>query len=442
MSRAALRSTRAMSKNSRNPYGLFILALLSCSSSDGASPDGSGASSSGGSSSGGASSSSSSSSSGDPGPPPTHSDGTKNLDETDVDCGGAATDPSGQSAKRCEIGQGCKEAADCTSATCRYDGKCIDASEKSCVRHHGGDTCGPANAQESCCLAIPISDTVKLDKYVITAGRFRSFVEAVNGDIRSFVKAHPPKGWQAAWDDLVPNQLNDDSYLSHDGVYQELGPGLYFNASGGNMGCSLDTYGARTYFVPDDVSMKLWNQKNLYPQDDLDEKALNCVTYYMLSAFCAWDGGRLLTNAEFNTAWGNKKYPWGASPDPQGWNFSWADAAEAESSGQKVPNSGNVDMLHANFRYNWWSPEKRVCPGDVFCDNSVHIAPPGRFPAGNGPLGHADLAGLVFEVTGDVSAGGVIWTKSGTWQGHTIPYTVQNWNRLSKYWATGGRCAR
>jgi hypothetical protein len=40
----------------------------------------------------------------------------------------------------------------------------------------------------------------------------------------------------------------------------------------------------------------------------------------------------------------------------------------------------------------------------------------------------------------------VYWSRSGSWQGHNIPYTTAGtWIDLpatNKYWALGGRCAR
>lgn len=426
------------------PVSIVAISLMACSSDDSASSDDGGATSSPseGSSNRGTPSGAASSREG-PLVSPTHADGAKNLDETDVDCGGDLSDPAGQKAKRCDVGQGCVVAADCASAACRYDGKCVDVSEKSCVLHHGGDTCGPADAQESCCKTIPLNDSVRLDKYVVTAGRYRAFVEAVNGDIRGWLQTNKPASWRAAWDNFVPAQLNDGRYVSHQGVYQELGPGLFYEAEAGNMGCSLDTYGARTWWVPDDISMALWKQKNHYTKDQLDEKALNCVTFYMLAAFCAWDGGRLPTDAEINRAWGERTYPWGNTPAPQGWSTSFNNAQEASTNATKRPATG--DMLRANFHYNYWSPSDRACPGGVFCDYSVHIAQPGRFPNGNGPLGHADLAGLVFNITrSSVNDSSTLWSKSGSWQGHQIPWPLESrtFPRVAKYWATGGRCAR
>jgi hypothetical protein len=79
-------------------------------------------------------------------------------------------------------------------------------------------------------------------------------------------------------------------------------------------------------------------------------------------------------------------------------------------------------------------------------DQSLFIAPPGRFPNGNGPYGHADLGGNVFNATDIVGASNVYWSLSGSWQGHPIGWGGPgSWLYAPadyKYWAMGGRCAR
>jgi formylglycine-generating enzyme len=59
-----------------------------------------------------------------------------------------------------------------------------------------------------------------------------------------------------------------------------------------------------------------------------ENKPLNCLSWYMAFAFCAWDGGRLPTEAEWNyTAAGGaeqRRYPWSNPPDSEAINSSYA----------------------------------------------------------------------------------------------------------------------
>ena len=80
-------------------------------------------------------------------------------------------------------------------------------------------------------------------------------------------------------------------------------------------GCQVGGGGARTYYQPAITA----SEKNYYPQDVLDEKAINCLNLPLLLAFCIWDGKDLPTATELQYAWnaGNAasyKYPWGNLP--------------------------------------------------------------------------------------------------------------------------------
>lgn len=88
--------------------------------------------------------------------------------------------------------------------------------------------------------------------------------------------------------------------------------------------------------------------------------------------------------------------------------------------------------------YDYWTPTVKVAH-----DYSLYLSPPGRFPSGASPSGHQDMAGSVFNFQ-TLSGAQVQWSKSGSWQGHEIPYGNHNLvtNAFHKYWATGGRCAR
>jgi formylglycine-generating enzyme required for sulfatase activity len=356
---------------------------------------------------------------------PTGTDGVKNGDESDVDCGGSTT-----GAPRCAVDQKCGAHADCASEACGYNGKCI--AVKSCTAHHGGDTCG---AGEDCCTTIDMPGApggdVKLDKYSITSGRFRQFVERENGNLRGYMQAHAPAWWDPSWTANLPTQLDSGGTTpDFTGVYQELGPYVHGTAQGANEGCYVNGIGARTYRLPDAVNARMGDQQS-YSQDVLDEKPINCVSVYMIAAFCAWDGGKLPTRAQWNYAWGGATYPWGASPAPAGYN----SAFDSDATGEPLSTPGG-DVHRANYNYNFWFPATKVGT-----DYSLYIAKPGSFPSGNGPFGHADLAGGVFNFE-EIIGTNANWSKSGSWQGHPIPYTNITIPATNKYWATGGRCAR
>lgn len=337
---------------------------------------------------------------------PTGTDGVKNGDESDVDCGGTTT-----GAPRCDAGKTCAAHGDCASDGCGYDKKC--ALARSCTAHFGGDTCGagevgePGAQHESCCTTAPIPGTnTQLDKYKITAGRFRQFVERTNGDIRGFMqKVTGNASWKAAWNAQLPTNVAEANYL--------LGP----TGNGtSRRGCDLGASRARTYWMSD-AENKALGESGTHPfsKDVLDQKMLNCVDWYMLQAFCIWDGGRLPTHAEYKAAWQGgegRTYPWGNA----------------------------LDNSRMNWKYSYSFPE-------VYDKgNFVFVGAPGRFPSGNGKNGHADLAGVAMEWLYAINTSDEAqFTVSGSWEGHNVGQNVpmSGFTPMSRaYWAIGGRCAR
>lgn len=295
------------------------------------------------------------------------------------------------------VGEPCADHAECESDACSVLGVCV--ARRSLTGISGAVTCGPGedgSQHESCGLTLPVetaAGVAELDKYVITAGRMRAFVERTQGDVRGFVRGlgEDPR-WRPEWDELVPSNMDEANW--------ELGPFGYRN------GCYHDGEGARTYWMPDAVNAAFPDKPHTYSQDILDAKALQCVTFAMLQAFCIWDGGRLASIEELDAAWGPAYYPWG--------DDEWTPER----------------AIH-NYTYGY--PEDRL-------DNTAYIAAPGRAPAGNGPYGHADLAGLVFQISSSFAAEGeVYWSKAGSWEVHGPGGGFQA-ALVSGYWAAGGRC--
>src|SRR5205085_11088129 len=133
-----------------------------------------------------------------------------------------------------------------------------------------------------------------LDKYKVTAGRFRQFMERTKGDVQSFVAGlgNNPD-WDQSWNTMVSANMEDANYL--------LGP----NGNGTmRAGCNLESDRGRTYWMSDAENAAL-GESGTHPfsKDVLDQKILNCVDFYMLQAFCIWDGGRLSKTAEYTAAW-------------------------------------------------------------------------------------------------------------------------------------------
>ena len=358
---------------------------------------------------------------------PSPTDLVKNGDETDIDCGGA-----GAQTPRCAAGKLCLEHADCASDACPA-GTCAEA--RSCRQPNGGTTCGTGEVgaagatHEDCCKSISVPRPAAsggpflLDKYLITAGRMRVFLEAVNYDVKGWVAANRPAWWTGSgtstWDAMLPT--NKDEFLS-------------LSATGGS-GCYVGTTaaskGAPAYFADAaDLARVIGGGPRTYKQAELDTKVMNCFRAPLFHALCAYDGGRLPSRAEWmaaRTVNGTvQPYPWGSNGT----------------------NADRVARASYNFDYAW--PREPVAAD---ADLGGYLPAPGRFPMGAGPFGHADLLGGVENMGSQLVGAGPGVTGDGWFQFSfqeaeqpTHPYGQQSVGFGSgayrNHWAVGARCVK
>lgn len=198
--------------------------------------------------------------------------------------------------------------------------------------------CSPADAAT-------ISDYY-LDKYEVTVGRFKKFVDAY--DTWHGTQGHPTSG--EGNHPHVPDDGGWHGGWNNDVCWDDAKPCLPANAAEFKSATRLKIGGAQTW-----------------PEDDVsttnDNRPINNVNWYDAFAFCLWDGGFLPTEAEwmYAASGGSEQriYPWSSPPDS---NF--------------------IDDGKAAYN----------CSAGVCTPVSV-----GTTPAGNGKWGHSDLGGNVWE---------------------------------------------
>ncbi|MFO0664074.1 MAG: hypothetical protein U0174_08985 [Polyangiaceae bacterium] len=404
---------------------------------------------------------------------PTSSDGRKNGNETDVDCGGGELTFDGvtvPAAPGCALTKKCVANADCGSNACASNNICIEGP--SCRAIHGGQTCGKGEfgavgaEHESCCKMLPVpgititqngvAKQVYLDKYEITAGRIRAWIEAMlalnGGDIQTWIKdkmaADPvlAQFFPSGWADYLPlgpsgpiktfsNAAGGGGTVNLDmGIDTVLGQVSYYRGVqvGGTSGCSMlpNAYGHRTLMY-DPATDAAEYQRAPQIRDILDEKSMNCMTPIMFAAFCAWDGGYMQTQPAIAAAYGSATWPWGASP-------------HVNDEVAKIANFNAGTGFNASKAPRYLFP---VVGYNTFAnDFAPIIAAPGRFPGDiasvsrpGGQESWMDLGGNMIEWSGgnNVYYG---WTGS-SFEGHVYP---RSWSPgiyfLDKYGKGGSRC--
>jgi hypothetical protein len=426
---------------------------------------------------------------------PANDDGIINGSETDVDCGGAGVSEGSfaYKAPRCNELKKCTDDPDCKTEACSPAGLCV---AKSCdsAETAGVTTCGekevgdPTAVHETCCksLKLPTKD-LRLDKYEVTAGRFRTFLAAAGPNIRQWVSVYAAQNPNSQLGKMIvayPNVLKIYPPAKNGSLGVAGHMGLDLDNYNGTRGCynGVDNYSANTYWQPDaDLAEYGLPSRNI-PRETSDAKSLNCAMPIMFAAFCAWDGGALATRADLLDAWGPEAFPWGELPNPQTadgkpatGNYNWCNG-DYETGGFKCQNSA-IGANGTFYRFPLGTPLMR--------DMEPLIASPGRFPLDATKLkvngeSWQDLLGNLVEVTGDFANTtefcdtsttpgpgdetctrtepgspptqkmGVRYTNvpnvglvGRSWEGHVYDKgDVNAWPSTAQYGKFGGRCVR
>src|SRR5262249_48377870 len=136
----------------------------------------------------------------------------------------------------------------------------------------------------------------RLDKYEVTVGRFRPFVDAAS------------RGWVPPTGSGVHTHLNGGKGLvANPGAGFEQGWDSFWN---GNLPNTLAAWNSALVCSDIFYPYSTWTA---IPGKG-EARPINCITWYVAYAFCIWDGGFLPTEAEWNFAasGGNQHrlYPW------------------------------------------------------------------------------------------------------------------------------------
>ena len=188
----------------------------------------------------------------------------------------------------------------------------------------------------------------RLDKYLVTVGRFRAFVSA----------------WKSG-SGYVPS--------AGSGKHAHLngGKGLANGGAGGGYEPGWMT-SDDNQIVPTDAHLTLpcdpYSTWTGTPAN-LENRPVNCVNWYEAYAFCIWDGGFLPSEAEWEYAGAagsrQREYPWGTA----------------------APGTANRYAIYGCFYPS----------GSGTCSNVSNIAPVGTATQGASLWGQLDMAGELWQ---------------------------------------------
>ncbi len=328
-------------------------------------------------------------------------------------------------------------------------GTCESITPPSCLGGSAGagPSCGGPSGSDDCCASdevpggqyyrdydgvTPLSkefpatvSRYRLDRYEVTVGRFRAFIDAVTaGD------AMAP--WAPAKGSGKHIQLNGGLGLSNGGsgsVAYETGWDDTWNVYLPQMRADWEAYLTSctwTFGSPNTwTSVPGANEK----------RPIDCVNWYEAYAFCIWDDAFLpsANEWEFAAAGGDNQF-----------EFAWGFAEPGSNASYAV--------------YNCYYPP-RVTGND--CQGLANVAPVGSIPMGAGAWGQMDLTGNVYEWTLDyepsffalpcvdcsITSGGVQrGIRGGAYDSDVdqlpVPYVIANNPDAVDPGDIGVRCAR
>ncbi len=231
----------------------------------------------------------------------------------------------------------------------------------------------------------------RLDKYLVTVGRFRQFVNGGAGHV-------PASGTGKH------THLNGGMGLANSGTGGGYEPG-WLAADNGNIAPTNANLACGALF--ETWTNTAGTQENL---------PINCVNWYEAAAFCIWDGGFLPSEAEWEyvAAGGSQEleYPWGSA-----------------AVGTACPGTGCEYAI-----YNCYYPNG----SGTLCTGVANIAPVGNASQGVARWGQLDMAGEVLEWNLDwyanytsctdcadttVASGRVV--RGGSFNSPSVPLPVQ-----------------